>query len=81
MHNSDFTERVLTLGQRSPRIVRNLRIAIGVWLLAVTALLYSAGVGGEWEWLLVFLAALHFGLAYRLHRVAHQDSSPSMLHS
>ncbi|MBV9806777.1 MAG: hypothetical protein JO286_06320 [Solirubrobacterales bacterium] len=55
-----------------PQIAR-LRVGVGIWLLLLTAILYGAGVGGQWEWLLVGIAALHFGLAYRLFRIARPD--------
>jgi len=49
-----------------------------VWLLLLTAILYGSGVGGQWEWLLVGMAALHFGLAYRLFRTAKVDPGSSL---
>ena len=46
------------------------RIATGIWLVILTAILYGYGRGGWWGVLLVPAAALHFYLAYRLtHRV------------
>jgi hypothetical protein len=62
--------RGFTLGHRYPRQVAGVRVAIGVWLLVVTAALYGSGHGGEWVWLLAATAMLHFGLAYRLVRMA-----------
>jgi len=53
-------------------------VGVGIWLLLLTAILYGAGVGGQWEWLLVGIAALHFGLAYRLSRIAKNDPDPSL---
>lgn len=53
--------------------IARLRMGVGIWLLLLTAILYGAGVGGEWEWALVALAALHFGLAYRVFRIAKHD--------
>ena len=41
------------------------RVAIGVWLVVLIAILYSYGVGGLWGLLLVPAAAAHFYLAYR----------------
>ena len=58
-----------------PQIAR-LRVGVGIWLLLLTAILYGAGVGGQWEWLLVGIAALHFGLAYRPFRIARDDPAP-----
>jgi hypothetical protein len=46
------------------------RIGVGIWLLFLTAVLYGSGHGGQWGWLLVLGAALHFALAYRLFRIA-----------
>jgi fatty acid desaturase len=54
----------------SHRQIALVRVGVGIWLLLLSAILYSAGVGGVWEWLLVGFAALHFGLAYRLLRIA-----------
>ncbi|MBV9000880.1 MAG: hypothetical protein JO304_17595 [Solirubrobacterales bacterium] len=48
-------------------------MGVGIWLLLLAAILYSAGVGGEWEWLLIGIAGLHFGLAYRQFRIAKGD--------
>ena len=58
--------------------VARLRVAVGMWLLLLSAILYGAGVGGPWEWLLVGMAALHFGLAYRLFRTAKVDPGSSL---
>ena len=46
--------------------------------LLLTAILYRASVGGPWELLLVGAAALHFGLAYRLFRIAKDDPDASV---
>ena len=62
----------------SHRQIASVRAGVGIWLLLLTAILYSAGVGGVWEWLLVGAAALHFGLAYRLFRIAKGDSDRSL---
>jgi hypothetical protein len=48
-----------------------IRISIGVWLLALTAVLYAYRVGGWWGALLVPAAALHFYFAYRLRHATH----------
>lgn len=53
-----------------PKQIARLRVGIGVWLLLLTAILYSAGVGGAWELVLVAVAAVHFVLASRSVRVA-----------
>jgi hypothetical protein len=51
-----------------PRQVACVRVGVGIWLLVLTAVLYDSGHGGEWAWLLVPIAALHFFMAYRLFR-------------
>ncbi len=63
-------KRLFTRGSRYPRQVARLRVGIGIYLLALTAVLYGSGDGGQWAWLLAVTAALHFGLAYRLFRIA-----------
>ncbi len=60
--------------QSHPRQVAQLRVGVGIWLLFLTAVLYGTGNGGRWGWLLVLAAALHFGLAYRLFRIASKES-------
>lgn len=57
-----------------PRQVACVRIGVGIWLLVLTAILYGSGHGGQWAWLLVVGAALHFYVAYRLFRAARNDS-------
>jgi hypothetical protein len=52
---------VFQLGSRYPKQVARVRIGVGVWLLFLTAILYSSGKGGGWAWLLVVAAALHSG--------------------
>jgi hypothetical protein len=55
---------------RHARVMFPVRVAIGIWLVVLTAILYGYGRGGWWGVLLVPAAALHFSLAYRLrHRV------------
>jgi hypothetical protein len=44
----------------------------GVWLLCLAAILHRAD-HSQFEWLLVAIAALHFGLASRLFRIARRD--------
>jgi hypothetical protein len=66
-------KRVLHLGSRYPRQVARLRVGVGIWLLFLTAVLYGSGRGGKWGWLLPVAAGLHFGLAYRLFRIAKND--------
>ena len=50
--------------RRHPRLIVRVRVAIGIWLLAVGAILL--GDGYWWGVLMVVPAALHFYLAYRL---------------
>ncbi len=56
---------------RHRRVMVPVRVLIGIWLLALTAILYGYGVGGWWGLLLVPAAALHFYVACRnlRHRV------------
>jgi hypothetical protein len=63
-------KRVFQLGSRYPQQVARVRVGVGIWLLLLTAVLYGSGHGGQWGWLLVVGAALHFALAYRLFRIA-----------
>jgi hypothetical protein len=67
-------KRVFQLGSRHPRQAARVRVGVGIWLLFLTAVLYGSGRGGKWGWLLVVAAALHFGLAYRLFRIARKRS-------
>jgi hypothetical protein len=78
MYRYQSIKRVLLLGNRYPRQIAHLRVGIGIWLLFLTAYLYGSGHGGKWGWLLVVGAALHFGLAYRLFRIASKDSDRRM---
>jgi len=71
-------KRVFTLGSRYPRQVARVRIGIGIYLLFLMAILYNTGHGGEWAWLLAVTAGLHFGLAYRLFRIAKREPSRRM---
>jgi hypothetical protein len=50
---------------RHRRVMVPVRVAIGIWLVALTAILYGYGVGGWWGVLLVPAAAGHFYAAYR----------------
>ena len=74
MNGDQPIKRLFRLGSRSPRLVARIRVAIGIWLLLLTAILYSSDHGGRWAWLLTVAAALHFGLAIRLFRIARKDS-------
>ena len=50
--------------RRHPRLIVRVRVAIGIWLLVLGAILLSGGYW--WGVLMVAPAALHFYLAYRL---------------
>ncbi len=50
---------------RHRRVTVPMRILIGIWLVALTAIMYGYGVGGWWGLLLVPAAAAHFYVAYR----------------
>ena len=56
---------------RHRRVMVPVRVVIGIWLVALTAIMYGYGVGGWWGLLLVPAAAAHFYFAYRSlrHRV------------
>ena len=55
-----------------------MRVAVGIWLLVLTAILYNSGHAGGWEWLLAATGVLHFGLAYRLLRIARRHPARDM---
>ena len=73
MHAHQATKPVSQWGATHPRRVAWLRVAIGIWLVCLMAILYATGHGYGWAWLLALVSALHFGLAYREFRVARQD--------
>jgi hypothetical protein len=52
--------------QNHARLMLPVRVVIGIWLVALTSILYGYGRGGWWGALLVPAAALHFFIAYRL---------------
>jgi hypothetical protein len=51
---------------RHARVMVPVRIAAGIWLLVLTAIMYGTGHGGWWGALLLPFAALHFYLVYRV---------------
>jgi len=63
-----------TIEAKHPRRWTLVRVGAGVWLLALTAVLYGYGLGGWWGLLLVPAAALHFYRAFRLRRTAQRKS-------
>jgi hypothetical protein len=73
MDINESLKRVFQLGSRYPRQVAWLRVGIGIYLLCLTAGLSAAGHLGQWAWLLIATAVLHFGLAYRVFRIARKD--------
>lgn len=73
MNGNQSPNHVYQLRSWSHQQIVRLRVGVGIWLLLLTAILYGASVGGPWELLLVGAAALHFGLAYRLFRIAKDD--------
>jgi hypothetical protein len=56
---------------RHRRVTVPVRVISGIWLVALTIILYGYGHGGWWGVLLVPAAAAHFYVAYRSlrHRV------------
>ncbi len=52
------------------------RVAIGIWLLVLTAILYGYRRAGWWTPLLVLAAAAHFYVARRLLRLADERKAP-----
>jgi Trp operon repressor len=56
---------------RHRRVIVPVRIVSGIWLVALTAILYGYGVGAWWGLLLIPAATAHFYVAYRTlrHRV------------
>jgi hypothetical protein len=65
MNDDRMMKLVTPFGYRHPQLVARVRVAVGVWLLIVTAIMYGYGVGGWWGMLLLPAAALLFYLAYR----------------
>jgi hypothetical protein len=60
---------------RHPRVFAGVRIAAGVWLLILTAILYCFDRGGWWRALLIPAAAGHFYFAYLLRRLPRSASA------
>lgn len=59
-----------------PRALITLRVACGVWLLILTAILYGYGVAGWWAPLLLVAAAAHFYWAYCLSQLPGNGNTP-----
>jgi hypothetical protein len=78
MNGNRSSNRVFQLRSFGRRQIAYVRVGVGIWLLLLTAILYRAGVGGAWEWLLVGTAGLHFALAFRLFRIAKHDADPGL---
>jgi hypothetical protein len=77
MNSDQSSTHVFRVRSWSHRQIARVRVGVGVWLLLLTVILNRAGVGGPWEWALVATAILHFGLAYRLVRIADDDPDHS----
>lgn len=79
MYGEQSIKREIQRGSRwHPQQVARVRVGVGIWLLFLTAVLYGSGHGGRWAWLLVPIAALHFGLAHLQFRIAKQESNWGM---
>jgi hypothetical protein len=74
MSDHQSSRRIFGLGSRHPRKVAFLRIAIGIYLLVLTAILGATGSGEPWAWVTGVFAAVHFALAYRLLRIAREHA-------
>ena len=55
------------------------RVGIGIWLLFLMTVLYSAGHGGDWAWLLAVGTAVHWVWAYFLFRIARRRETDPRL--
>jgi hypothetical protein len=62
---------------RHTRLMLPVRIVTGVWLVFLTAILYSYGHGGWWGALLVPAATLNLYIAYRLVHRPEQAPRPA----
>jgi hypothetical protein len=78
MNGHQTTRGLFRLGPRYPQQIAWIRVAVGIWLLFLTTVFYGTGHGGQWAWLLVVLAALHFVLAGRLFRIARNNPDRRM---
>jgi fatty acid desaturase len=78
MNSNQSSKHAFLLRSWSHQQIARVRVAVGIWLLLLTAILYGTGVGGQWAWLLVAIAVLHFGLAYRQFRIAKGDPDRSL---
>jgi hypothetical protein len=74
MDDHQSSRRIVGRGSRHPRKVAFLRIAIAIYLLALTAVLIATGVANPWAWVTGGFAVVHFGLAYRLLRITRQTT-------
>jgi hypothetical protein len=77
MSNDQLSTHRFGLGSLPPRKVASLRVAIGVYLLALTAVLAAVGAGEPWAWVTGVFAVVHFILAYRLLRIARRRAGGS----
>jgi hypothetical protein len=60
---------------RHPRAFAGVRMAAGVWLLILTAILYGYDRGGWWRALLIPAAAGHLYFGYLLYRLSRAASA------
>jgi hypothetical protein len=60
---------------RHPRPFAGVRVAAGVWLLILTAILYGYDRAGWWTPLLLLAAAAHFYFAHRLRAIGARTNS------
>jgi hypothetical protein len=65
MNDDRIMKLVTPFGYRHPQLVARVRVAVGAWLLTLTAILYGYNRGGWWGVLLVPAAAVCFYFAYR----------------
>ncbi len=66
---------------RHPRFFGGVRMAAGVWLLILTAILYGYDRGGWWRALLIPAAGGHLYFAYLLYRLPRAASAGPGKHS
>jgi hypothetical protein len=65
MTDDQIMRLVTPYGYRHPQLVSRIRIGVGVWLLTLTVILSSYGVGSWCGVVLIPAAVLCFYLAYR----------------
>jgi hypothetical protein len=68
MNGDSLMKLVPPVEYEHPLLFARIRVAVGVWLLILAAILYGYDRGGWWRVLLLPAAALLFYIAYRLPR-------------